>query len=600
MLESIRIDSFQRIAEASLDLAGTKIHIFSGNNEAGKSSIVEAVAFAIRGISPRVKLKGSFDELIFNGKKSGSVMLKMDGFDVHRSIKGGKLTTTAPLDYPELLVDIQLGRERFGKSDEKALRKMLMNIFGVEGSNEYVTQRLKARGIDDVIIKSCLPLLSAGGFSSAFQAATEKCTEVRGAWTEITGEKYGVNKADDWKPAELLKYPETKAEDLQQAQTNANALKEKRDAAQRAIGVLETASKKAERLNITESLEDLEARLEQIKLNQQQHMDDSTAERKRLETEVESCNTEIDSLKAKIEAAKMAIATLECPACAKPLVLHTEGQNVRLVSVDTPRRDGPSLDSLRAELRDTEGVKTAAVEKRTVKINEFERKFNECIKEAAHINEKITLVKEGVTKITAEDVKQVQTTAEQAEADYQRSLSWFTKLNTDKEQRSRLVQKQLRAKQLHVELNQWDIVATALGNSTDSIPSELLQKTIGPINDTMIKICQHFACQPIVVDSGMHLSRGDGTPYYLLSESAQWRADVVVQLALAALSKLKIVAIDRFDVLQVASRPDFFEMLEWYASQYDVTVLATGTLKSKPDFGDAIKSWWIEEGRVTE
>jgi hypothetical protein len=97
----------------------------------------------------------------------------------------------------------------------------------------------------------------------------------------------------------------------------------------------------------------------------------------------------------------------------------------------------------------------------------------------------------------------------------------------------------------------------------------------------------------------MSVARGDGTPYNLLSESARWRADVTVQLALARLSALKLVIIDRFDVLEAAARPAFFDMLSAYAaSNAQTSVIVMGTLKGKPADMPGIKFWWVEDGQI--
>lgn len=601
MLTQVVVDSYQRIALAELDLSGSSVHVFAGGNEHGKSTLIEAIAFAIRGVSPRVAKKNQYNELVFDGKKNGSVLVAYDGFTVRRTIKDGKTNTIAPLDYPDLLVDIALGREQFGTADEKALRKMLMQIFNVDGNIEYVTHRLKAKGIDDVIIKQCLPLLHAGGFGTAHQAAKDKQTEERGRWKEVTGETYGAVKAETWRPAELDSLPVIQQADIDVLKQQIVTLKQERDAAQQQLSALESSSKKAEALNITESLEELETLLVSLVENQKLYMGELSAQRSAMEKEVEACNQDIEAIKRQIEMAKMAIATLECPGCAKPLVLHTEGKDVRLVAASAPRREGPSLESLKEQLDSCIQVKKDAVAARTRQIGETERRFNEVTKEVTRTNEKIAVVKAGAVTITPEQIETAQGNVELAESLYQSELSRLSGMERNAEQRSRLVQQEIRAKQIAMQMAQWNTVEIALSNNADSIPSELLQKTIGPLNQRIAEIVTAFGYQPIVVDSSMQIHRGDGKPYYMLSKSARWRADMVCQLAIASLSNFKIVAIDEFDVLEVQARPNFFNMLLWYAERHpDVTVIAAGTLKSAPSLPPGIKTWWVENGQITE
>ena len=603
MLERIVIDGFLRIAEADLDLTSHHIHAFSGDNEAGKSSLVEAIAFCIRGLSPRVRLKGQFDELLFRGKKKGTVSLVLDGFDLTRTIKTGKLETTAPLDYHDLLVDIQLGRAKYGLCDQKELRQMMQRTFGVESSTKYIGERLEKKGITPDMVARVLPLLKAGGFETASQTAHGRYLEKRGAWEQITGEKYGSNKSQDWKPADAGLYQTVDAEELQRARAAVTDGQKAVAQANQQLGALTKAAELQSDAEVLESIEDIETHLQSLIDVQTTYQDELPILRKKMEVELAEVDTEITKLSTDIDRAKMEAATLECPVCKAPLKLHAQGEKAHLLKAEgVDRRAGISLATLMDQLKDAKDLRADLVDTRTKKIKKVEQTLLEVTRDKEAEQAKLDKANAAKSvKVTPEDVIAAEQAADQATQAYESAKSAMAKLESDDANAKSLVTRKKQADELAHEAAQWALTADLLSNNADSIPSELVQRTVGPINAMLMKICSKWEQLPITIDASMGISRGDGCKYYLLSESAQWRSDVAVQLALAATGTLKLVAIDRFDVLQPSSRVAFFDMLEWFTDQHpDVSVILTGTLKSKPDLGDKIKSWWIQDGEVFE
>jgi chromosome segregation ATPase len=603
MLERIVIDGFLRIAEADLDLTSHRIHAFTGDNEAGKSSLVEAIAFCYRGLSPRVRLKGQFDELLFRGKKKGSVQLAQDGFDLTRNIKTGKLETTAPLDYHDLLVDIQLGREQFGKADPKELRQMMSKTFGIESTTKYIGERLEKKGITTEMVTRILPLLKAGGFETACETAQQRYLERRGAWEAVTGEKYGSVKATDWKPADADQYRPVEPAQLEAARADVEDARHRVAQANQKVGALSHAVEVQDAAEQLESIEDIETHLQSLVEVENAYNDELITLRTKLTAELESVDAELTKLQADILQAKMAAASLECPGCGLPLKVHTEKDKVSLLKLEgAKRREGISLNTLMEQLEEAKSLRADLVDSRTKKIRKIESTLIEVQADKTKEKRKLEVAKsaDGAEPVTPENVIAAQQAVETANKDYEHAKSALAKLQSDQQNHASLGERKTKADALSVEAAQWSLAADLLSNKPESIPSELVQRTCGPINATLMQICGRWKQLPIVVDGSMTLSRGDGCKYYMLSESAKWRADVAIQLALAALGSLKLVAIDRFDVLAPNARNALFDMLEWFSDKHpDVSVIVTGTLKSKPDLGDNIKSWWIENGEVS-
>lgn len=603
MLEQIQIDGFMRIAEADMDLRGHSIHAICGDNEAGKSSLVEAIAFCLRGLSPRVKLKGEFEDLLFRGKKKGQIKLVMDGFDLTRAIKTGKLETVAPLDYHELLVDIQLGREQFGKYDSVKLRQMLAKTFNIDSSSKYIGERLQKKGITEEMTGRILPLLKAGGFESACQTAIDRFAEKRGAWEAVTSEKYGSLKSQDWEPKDKDQYAEVSAEYLDTARVTATAANQAYADANRNLGSLQRAAEVLDSAEQLESIEDIQTHLQSLVDVEKAYQDELPVLRQSLASELEIVDREVGMLNNQIMQAKMAVATLECPGCAMPLKVHTEGGKALLVQAeDVERRDGPSLTALNEQLQESQDLKKTLTETRTAKIRQMEKNLLDAQSDKRKEEDKLSKARAAaeVSAVTPEDVTAADQAVTDAKLAMEQAKSALAKLESDKANFDGLATRKQRADAIAAEAAQWSLAADLLSNKAESIPSELVQRTVGPINRLLMEICGNWNQLPFVVDASMGVSRGDGHRYALLSESARWRMDSAIQLALAALGPLKLVALDRFDVLAVEWRGDFFDMLEWYASTYpEVTVITAGTLKSKPDLGESIKSWWVQDGEIS-
>lgn len=605
MLQRIVIDGYQRIAYADIDLTQAPINVFVGDNEAGKSSIKEAVAFALRGTTPRVEFKKDYEELVYRGKKNGSVSLAMDGFEVFRTIKSGKMETAAPLDYPELLVDLQLGVVGFGEADPVQIRRMLNTVFKLEAPVEFIKQRLKAKGVTDDMLARTLPLIKAGGFESASEAAKQSEQQQRGAWSAITGETYGSTKAKGWKAPDMDSVmPITDAAVAKQEKhlADSNALV---SVVNKKLGALEEAARQAEVMDDGEniSIDDLNGIVAALTAEHAELVSDTQRLRDKRDQELIVIDTELSRIEKAIDEKKMAMATLECPHCGEPLKLHTDAaKKISLTRADAAKKSlGPPLSELQAELDETKSTKVGVQQSRSAKIRDLEIASNRAQQQLAAARERLTAVTKAadVRRVTPDEIAEAADAVAEAENTQLMSSSALLKIKSDRLNYEANVK---RAKDAAVAADlcaQWGVISDALSNKPDSIPSELAAKTMGPINETLANLCLVWNQPALAMDARMMLRRGDGMAYNQLSESARWRADASMQLALAKLSNLKLVILDRFDVVAPAARGDFFDMLSTYAIENpDISVLVMGTLRAKPDDESGLRFHWIEGGVV--
>jgi hypothetical protein len=87
-------------------------------------------------------------------------------------------------------------------------------------------------------------------------------------------------------------------------------------------------------------------------------------------------------------------------------------------------------------------------------------------------------------------------------------------------------------------------------------------------------------------------------PYQLLSESEQWRVDAMLAEAVSHLSGLKLLVLDRMDVLVPEARNQLISWLDVLASTGEVdTALVIGTLKALPgDLPATFNACWVDNG----
>lgn len=88
-------------------------------------------------------------------------------------------------------------------------------------------------------------------------------------------------------------------------------------------------------------------------------------------------------------------------------------------------------------------------------------------------------------------------------------------------------------------------------------------------------------------------------PFYaLISESEKWRADAMIAEAVSFLAGVKLLVLDRFDVLDLKGREDLLYWLEGMAQDGEIdSALIFGTLKALPaQLPEMVAAHWIENG----
>jgi hypothetical protein len=600
MLTSLTIEGFRRIAYANIDLTGAAIHAFYGLNEQGKSAIAEAIRFVYRGLSPRVSRKQDFDLLITRGKRSGAVELVAGDTPIRRNIKDGKLTTRASMNFEDLHVDLQLGAEEFGRYDEDKLRPLLLQLFNAKVDGDAVKERLLAKGVTPAIVEDALPLIRKVGFAVAHERAKGKKQEATGAWRALTGESYGHVKAEAWRPA-ILDQPVPTEEQVTKMQAEVKRLEGMRDSYQAALTAAKTTLELTGMVSDGTTLDDAEAALAVAEDNLKQVDEQILAARQRYEKSIADDEDRLRAAEHALVEAKNAAAQLCCPGCKIALqVVMVDQVPVLERAIDDTRKSAANVAVAANQVNAAKQALQARKQGRDTVLFGLNTTRGQA-QDAVHLERNtVDNVRKlaNMPKVTKEELVTLQEELSLLSEPLEKAKAMLVDLELKRKHHAQALTKETEAKEQHQLAQQWALVEEACGPTASGIPAELVTRITRPINLALTKIASMWDADAVMITPDMQLQRTDGEPYMLMSESAQWRANAMVQLALAQLTELKVVCIDRFDV--ALARAAFFDMLSQYTQlNPEVTVIACGSLKNTPPPFEGVKFHHVDNGGVT-
>jgi energy-coupling factor transporter ATP-binding protein EcfA2 len=213
MIARLRVINFLGVKQLQVELG--KLAMFCGDNAAGKSSLQQAIRYALTGEPTRVKLKSEYGMLVSEGSKKAEVELTMDdGEIIEVSITASGKRSGEPNDVVEVMPHL-LDHSRFaGASSASDRRELLLTLVSEPIKADKVLAKVRMQGGDVGFAEKVMPLLRSG-FGAMQKACEEYAKEQRAIWKSVTGETYGADKADGWKPVKLNREAEELAALLQ-------------------------------------------------------------------------------------------------------------------------------------------------------------------------------------------------------------------------------------------------------------------------------------------------------------------------------------------------------------------------------------------------
>ncbi|MGO2200477.1 AAA family ATPase [Pseudomonas helleri] len=570
-IESIYVENFQGLRHANLTLSAP-ITMVCGLNGAGKSSLKEAVGLAL-GEAARISLKKDWGKLVTEGEKKAQIIVGHDGVASSITLPNGKADRTEVAG--QECLPYVLNPEAFAKLDDKARRSLLFALTKSSGKPAVVVEKLLARGADAAKVEKIKPLLLSG-FNAAMEQAKTYTSESRGAWKGLTGEAYGSDKADGWmvtiEPlAESV--PEVTQEDLAQALADYNSAIDQISKGDQYLG-----EQRAQRKN-SDNAATKKAALEEV-----------FSQLSRRQAKLDATNTDLEGWKEKIASAQVKLdahsgeASCDCPGCG--VKLKVVGKGIELFkgkTADLNKQAAAKLELQKATDAHNLMLRTQANDQKAVAESEQAGRDLEAL--TASTGEEVT---DAMIQRTV-DAIQVQRNLRDAANAKVEAMRERIDLIANAEQKAR------QASEYHGDVKAWELVAKAL--APDGIPGEILAGALEPINKSLAKLSTIAGWPVVSIATDMTITAG-GRLYTLLSESERWRCDALIGLAIAIASGLRLIVLDRFDVLLPAVRAQLLGSLINLAKSGDIeTAIVCGSLKEKPArLPPEINAVWIEGG----
>ncbi|RQZ78815.1 DNA repair protein [Burkholderia cepacia] len=552
------------------------VALFTGPNGAGKSSLQEAVRMALTGDTVRVALKKEYGSLVTEGSEAGQIVVACGEQTNSVMLPSGKLKREIAED-PRL--PLVLDAQRFAQLGAAERRTFLYELMGVKIGPDEMRRRLLSRlnlkpdalpPTAAARLEAITPMLRAG-FEGAQKDAADRARGAKQAWRATTGETYGSQKAATWRPAAVS----FDAAALRKLEGDRASLDGEVGELQRQIGAAEagesTARARASRIAALREKASGYAKAAELA----QLADDQVAE----------FLPKVETLRVRAGAAPAGVECT-CPDCGALLrFLH-----------------GALAAAAAAGARDEEAV---------AKLPEYEHSLT-MLQNAAR-NRRAELeatdaaakqLKELESEASADDAPAPSDAIDAARGELgtlmqrRKQLDGDIAAARDAERRAAAVEETARkAAALHDDVVAWEAIADAL--APNGIPADLLREALTPMNERLTALAELSEWADVTITPEMEVL-ADGRAYALLSESERWRVDAHIAAAISHFSGLKLLVLDRADVLV---GPERDRLLYWlddlaYTEQID-TALVFMSLKTAPaGLPDGIEAFWIENGNV--
>lgn len=539
--------------------------LIAGENGAGKSSILEGARAALVDEVDRIKLKKEFGALVTEGEKAGSVLVEHSAGRAAFSVPTGKRSAEGELAHPAL--PFVLDPHRFATLDEAGRRAFLFQLLGVTTEPADLARRLvDEMGCDAALVEAIEPKL-VSGFDAACKHAKEEVSTARGAWKGVTGETYGEKKAEGWRatPVEPVSPSEIEA-----AQARAGTAEAANLDAQRSFGAVEEQAKQyADAQARKESLSATAEKIDRIR--------DKLA---RDENELATWKAKLDDLPPEPGAVNLR-PPMACPECAS-LLDHRDG--------GLHRHEPAKGDDADTAVKRAEWKKAVALYEKSVATGKTDLAAAERAKVELADLEAMQPVEAGAVTAAREAANVANGDAMEA----RRALHELTERRTAAE---RVEATTAKAAEHHAEVLAWAKLADAL--SPAGLPVRIVAEALSPFNTAMAAIAARAGWMVPLLGADMGLT-ASGRQYRLLCESERWRADAVIALAIAELSGIRLVMLDRFDVLHPSGRVQAIRLLAELVDYGTIEqAVVAGTLKGRPSgLPPQWEAIWIENGYV--
>lgn len=579
-ISRIQIDGILGVVSVDVKLP-TTVALFAGRNHSGKSSIQEAVRMAFTQDQVRdITKKKDYAALVNENAQAGGALVTI-GDDVDNSfafnMPKGEFTG------PEITepMRVALYGQRFARMSPDERRTFLFGLMKIKASAATVKPRMLSKKWDceEAKVDAVLPLLRTG-FPSVCDHAKSKATEAKGAWRQLTGETYGAVKAPAWE-APLPALPEGDADAMagkvaaldktiatmnEQLGAIRNATRTAAETAARRTSLADSAGKVG---RLVSELEDTKAALAEYEPTVVA-LRERAAGSARVGLVHDMASYIDDRMKESQDLVGMQLVHL-----------YVEEYGPRTATVDPEAK---------AKLPSAEGV---LLDMKT-RVATLQRELDSA-RQAKGQYDALKPAEDAVD--ASEEIAEIEQMLATAKADRQAAENARLDIESAIKARAAAEQKTKDALAKHNDVAAWTRVADAL--APDGIPAEMLAEALAPVNTALEQAAIDTDWRQVTISDDMAITAA-GRAYQLLSESEQWRTDAMIAEVVSELSGVRLLMLDRVDVLDLPGRQQLLEWMDVLAHNDIIdTALLFGTFKALPEgLADTVTAYWVENGMI--
>lgn len=556
-VQRLTIDNFLAVRHVDLEFPAP-VTIILGDNEAGKSSMADAIRLALTGTPQRVRLKKDLSQLVHDGATQGAVVITGEGWQASVTVPSGKVTSS---NLPSGELDSSLCPAHFSRLTADERRAFLFRVLGVTLDAVTMSAKLEARGFEPKLVAQLAAQFGRVPWPAISKQCSEHATKAKGAWEEVTKERWGERKGETWVPAVPA---EPKTGTLNGTRIDLSKAREVFEAKVRHHEALLEQAKRSEEYSV--GLRRMQERAEKLP---------------HAEAALATALEDMEPMKARVErlrAASDSGTLCDCPECGAVLRFRAG----KLVASGGEQIDDSDLEASQKALEMLE----RAIANHTRDRDEARaaQKWVEDLQASAALPP------------PPEDIEAARSAVDEAR-DVVRSLeaeerAWIAAAAAVKE----ADKTRERAAQIHRDIVQWIKLADALGPS--GLPGEELSSVLDEFNSRLAMTSQWAGWPAVLVRDDMEILIG-GRLYGLCSVSAQWRADALIAEAASFWSN-RLLVLDGADVLAPKSRVKLLMLLHRLATSGQLgTVFVFATAK-EPWTGlpPTMAVHWIENGEI--
>ena len=583
----IQIKDFLGIKSLDLDLRAP-INLIVGENEAGKSSVRDAVQWCLTGQARGLKTQQEQAALIRNGGKAAAVAITLaDGNTITRR-KTPKSASTLTGDVPGngLPAAVLCNPYTFLSLPENQRRELLFKIIpGLNPTRVMVTDRIEEwladAGIElvpetQLTTQALAELSTTKGFAAAATEAIARRREAKRLREHLGGisppstkcflgpdnTEYILPDIDTSKVEKQIKHLHTQRDELIK-------IKGRREASIARVATLET------------ELTNLKANLKKLVGDPEADIQGYQAEINRLQIRKANLETQINAYRAPEQFPAICPAIqreqIPCPRAgesvgdaADPTKIEEARKELNRVSLDLCREKN-SLKNIETQVKNRKALvdQIARLEKELSELQEPNPAEPENLEEKiAGLENRISIGQELLA----------------------RTKDFWTRYNQVEE-----IKRKMAGIENEIEL--YDILAKAL--APDGIPSQMIAEALGSVNKLLETAAAHlFPGRSLTLskDLGIELS---GSPYITLSKSAKFRVGIGFQYALARMASARLLMIDEADILDPSNRACLTEFLMAVHEHFETILVFATSNKAFPYPSNDIQVWWINNGKIS-